>query len=128
MDLYYYNLNTKYINLWNLCKILSYRKFIELNTSCNDIRINVNASVISNGGWHLSYFGDATFIKNKIQNFSHQELNNDNFTDLAKIETRVKNFADLYDRGVSDFIKINIKDNNNLPFEYHKYLIDYYND
>jgi len=38
------------------------------------------------GGWHLSYFGDINFIKNKINNFAHQEFNNNNFTDIKKIE------------------------------------------
>ena len=92
------------------------------------IRRKINDYIISNGGWHLSYFGDSTFIKNKLQNFSHQEYNNDNFTNLAKIEAKVKNAISLFDNNVSAFTKINIKDNNNLPIDYDKYLIDYYND
>ena len=38
MDLYYYNLNTKFKTLWLFCKIISYKKYNELNISCNDIR------------------------------------------------------------------------------------------
>jgi beta-1,4-mannosyl-glycoprotein beta-1,4-N-acetylglucosaminyltransferase len=126
MDLYYYNLNTRYQSKWPLCKIISYKKYNELNISCNDIR-NKQCSNILNGGWHLSYFGDKYFIQNKIQNFSHQELNNANYTDLDKIENRVKNSSDLYDRDYCKFEKIKIENNTYLPPDYDKYLNKYYN-
>ena len=74
----------------------------------------------------MSYFGDEYFIQNKILNFSHQELNNSNFTDLEKIEERVKNSSDLYDRNFT-LEKIKIEDNKYLPPDYHKYLNKYYN-
>jgi beta-1,4-mannosyl-glycoprotein beta-1,4-N-acetylglucosaminyltransferase len=74
---------------------------------------------IKNGGWHLSYFGDSVFIKNKINAFSHQELNNDNFTDLLKIDERVKNNSDLYSR-VTNIHNIY------LPLEYNIYLTNFY--
>ena len=125
MDLYYYNLNTRFTSTWTLCKIISYKKYTELNINCNDIR-NYQCSTILNGGWHLSYFGDKLFIQNKILNFSHQELNNSNFTDLEKIEERVKNSSDLYDRNFT-LEKIKIEDNKYLPPDYHKYLNKYYN-
>ena len=124
MDLYYYNLNNKFNFKWDSCKILSYKKYIELNTSCNNIR-NTPCSKILNGGWHLSYFGDKYFIQNKIQNFSHQELNNSEYTDLEKIEKRIKNSRDLYDRDFN-IINIKIEDNTYLPIDYDKYLNKYY--
>ena len=124
MDFYYYNLNTKFKSKWNLCKIITYKKYKELNISCNDIR-HINCPEILNGGWHLSYFGDKYFIQNKIKNFSHQELNNDNYTDLLKIEDRVMKSIDLYDRYI-DIEKIEIKDNKYLPPEYYTYLTKYF--
>jgi beta-1,4-mannosyl-glycoprotein beta-1,4-N-acetylglucosaminyltransferase len=120
MDFYYYNLNTRFQSKWILCKIISYKKYKELNISCNDIRM-INCSEILNGGWHLSYFGDKYFIQNKIQNFSHQECNISNYTELSKIEERINNFRDLYDRN-NDIEKIKIEDNNYLPIDYDKYL------
>ena len=125
MDLYYYNLNTKIQVIWPLCKIISYKKYIELNASCNDIR-NMSCSYILNGGWHLSYFGDKYFIQNKIQNFSHQEFNTNEYTDLEKIEKRVQNNTDIYDRN-SNIVKIKIEDNTYLPIDYHIYLKNFYN-
>ena len=99
MDLYYYNLNTKFKDKWTLCKIITYKKYNELNVTCNNIR-NISCSKILNGGWHLSYFGDKYFIQNKIQNFSHQELNILEYTDLQKIEEKLKKGKDLYNRNI----------------------------
>jgi len=125
MDFYYYNLNTRVQSKWSLCKIISYKKYNELNISCNHIR-NTDCSKILNGGWHLSYFGDKYFIQNKIQNFSHQELNTYKYTDLEKIEKRVQNGIDLYDRN-NIIERIKIEDNTYLPIDYSKYLNKYYN-
>jgi len=125
MDFYYYNLNSRLKSKWPLCKIISYKKYNELNKSCNDIR-SMTCSRIVNGGWHLSYFGNKYFIQNKIQNFSHQELNIYEYTDLEQIEKRVQNNRDLYDRNI-DIEKIKIEDNTYLPMDYSKYLNKYYN-
>jgi beta-1,4-mannosyl-glycoprotein beta-1,4-N-acetylglucosaminyltransferase len=125
MDFYYYNLNTKFVNKWNPCKIISYEVYNIIKKSCTEIRSNNNCPKILNGGWHLSYFGDIYFIQNKIQNFSHQELNVPLYTELKQIECRVKNFSDLYDRN-EHIKKINIKENEYLPKDYEKYLGKYY--
>ena len=82
--------------------------------------------VIPNGGWHLSYFGDYEFMKNKTENYSHQEFNLSNFTDIAKIEERVKNGKDIYDRHYLIYDKIAINDNEYLPIDYDKHLTKYY--
>ena len=124
MDMYYYNLNTKMEDKWSFCKIITYEKYKELNISCNSIRC-LNCHNILNGGWHLSYFGDKHFIQNKIQNFSHQEFNNDEFTELDKIEERTKNNRDLYDRCIA-IGHIKIEDNTYLPIDYENYLSKYY--
>jgi len=125
MDLYYYNLNTIFQSKWTLCKIVSYKKYKELNISCNDIRNKKCDEEILNGGWHLSYFGDKHFIQNKIQNFSHQELNNSEYTELDKIEERMNNSKDLYDRNYLDMSYIKIEDNKYLPKDYQK-LVGFY--
>jgi len=130
MDLYYYNLNTRFSSKWTLCKIISYKKYYELNISCHDIR-HTSCSKILKGGWHLSYFGDKYFIQNKIRNFSHQEFNIDRYIDLEQIEKRIQNSSDLYDRHLYDryydIEKIKIEDNTYLPIDYSTYLNKYYN-
>jgi beta-1,4-mannosyl-glycoprotein beta-1,4-N-acetylglucosaminyltransferase len=119
MDLYYYNLNTKVNTKWPSSRIITFEKYKELSLSFNDLRF-YNCSIIENGGWHLSYFGDSNFIKNKIVNFPHQEYIM--FANIEHIEDKVNNFSDLYNRDSNCITKISIKDNNNLPFEYEKYL------
>lgn len=68
---------------------------------------------IINGGWHISYFGDASFIRNKLINFSHQEFNTDTYTNLTTIEEKIKTKTELFDD--SKFLHIPIHKNTNLP-------------
>ena len=126
MDLYYYNLNVKFTEKCDWPKILTYKFYKETNKSCNAIRGITNCPRIAEGGWHLSYFGDYEFMKNKTENFSHQEYNDGKFTDISKIEERVKRGVDLYDRHCLTYNKIPIKDNTYLPVDYDKYLTKYY--
>jgi beta-1,4-mannosyl-glycoprotein beta-1,4-N-acetylglucosaminyltransferase len=125
LDFYYYNLNSKMDHKWYHSKILTFEKYKELNTGCDNIRF-LYCPIINNAGWHLSYFGNEKFIKNKLENFTHQEYNMTEFTDEKRIEERIKNGKDLFDRPNS-IIHINIEDNNNLPPDYDIYLKNYYN-
>uniref|UniRef100_A0A6C0CV70 Uncharacterized protein n=1 Tax=viral metagenome TaxID=1070528 RepID=A0A6C0CV70_9ZZZZ len=131
MDFYYYNLNSKKEMMWNFSKILLYKYFNELiqkKITCSDIRLNhiyVNPIdyIINNGGWHLSYFGDAHFIKNKLENFAHQEFNNNEYTNIEKIEKRVITGIDLFERSTRENpIMIPVEENPYLPPEYKTYL------
>lgn len=124
LDFYYYNLNSKQNYLWKKTKILSFKKYKELSLTCEQIRQN-NFSIIKNGGWHLSYFGDKHFIKDKIDSFHHQELNIDKFTNLDNIENNINNYNDLFNRLTDKISKISIKDNKYLPVDYDKYLLKY---
>jgi beta-1,4-mannosyl-glycoprotein beta-1,4-N-acetylglucosaminyltransferase len=124
-DLYYYNLNTRFIDKWYKSKILTYRKYKELNISCNDIRF-YNCPILKNGGWHLSYFGDVNFIQNKIKVSAHQEYNNDTFTDVSKIENNVINHKDLFGRSHIGIQNISIQMNSYLPTKYEIYLKSFY--
>lgn len=124
MDMYYYNLNTKLQFIWEYPKILLYKMFISSNKTCSEIREESYIS-INNGGWHLSYFGDAMFIKNKLENFSHQEFNKEEYTNLENIDKRVKNNLDLFERNIR-LNTINIKNNDYLPTKYDIYLTKYY--
>jgi len=124
MDMYYYNLNTKYDIVWDAVKIFSYKFYIDSKLSCQEIR-NYNCPIITNGGWHLSYFGDSNFIKNKIEMFSHQELNIPTFTSTDKIEYRVKNGTDIFDRNCYKITRLHTKDNTYLPPKYSTFLTKY---
>jgi beta-1,4-mannosyl-glycoprotein beta-1,4-N-acetylglucosaminyltransferase len=121
MKLHYYNLNIISNQAWKHPKILSFDKLIDLPLTLDDIR-RMECPTIQNGGWHLSYFGDSNFIKNKIENFAHQEFNNNNCTDMNKINQRLSSGQDIYGRSYVKFNKVPISQNAYLPPEFRKYL------
>jgi len=123
-DFYYYNLNSKIREKWYLSKILSYSHYKKINLLCDDIR-NLKCDYIHRGGWHLSYFGNENFIKNKIQNFSHQELNNDDNTNTDKIKYRIDNQLDIFSRRDHIIDNIDKKNNDYLPPLEHHFIIKY---
>jgi hypothetical protein len=126
MDFYYYNLNSKVSQPWHLAKIVSLGIYRDFGLAFQYYRhIRCPGPVLQHGGWHLSYFGDANYIKNKIENFSHQELNMREFTDTNKIEERVTNFGDLFERNDNEISKISVYHNNYLPPDCYNYLSAY---
>ena len=50
-------------------------------------------------GWHCSYFGGETNIREKIQSFSHQELNIPRYISNEHIGRCIRDNKDLFDRG-----------------------------
>ena len=124
MDFYYYNLNTRMNNKWHHAKILTFQKYMELNLTCDNIRM-CNYPIIVGAGWHLSYFGNEKFIKNKLENFSHQEYNKTEFTNEKQIEERIKNKSDLFGRNGINMTNIPIRENTNLPCLYETYLTNF---
>ena len=118
MDLYYYNM-TCYVSKWYNSKIIPYSNYKHINNP-EQIRMSHINKVIKNGGWHLSYFGNVEFIKNKIVNFSHQEFNNPSCVN-DEISTKIENNKDILNRDI-EFIKIEIEDNKYLPINYRLIL------
>lgn len=127
MDLYFYNLNTKFKDKWIHPKILTFKIFNQLNMTCNDIRYISDYYTIPkilNAGWHLTYFADKYNIRNKLQNSGHTEYNTSKFTNLDYIQEKINTSSSLFeDDRIAEFIKL--EDNNNLPTEYEKYLSKY---
>jgi len=113
--LYYYNLNSKHVDKWYYSKIIKYKKVKLFGYSYQSIRMS-SQTILYNGGWHLSYFGSVEFIANKIQNFSHQEYNNESI--LSKIKENMENSKDLYNRGNIFIQNIPICENRYLPPNY----------
>ena len=96
MDLYYYNFHCKYTKPWYLAKVLPLSTYLQIREP-EKIR-HTTFPILKRGGWHLSYFGDEHFIKNKIENFAHQEYNNASHTDTDVIKKRMASNTDVYDR------------------------------
>jgi beta-1,4-mannosyl-glycoprotein beta-1,4-N-acetylglucosaminyltransferase len=125
MKLYYYNLNCLLNCEWRFPKILNYGKYKLLNISCNSIRTYNCNETFFNAGWHLSYFGNSDFIKNKIINFAHQEYNNETITDNDYINDKISKGIDLYGRNIQ-ITNISVNDNNDLPLHYQNFLSNFY--
>ena len=123
-DMYYYNLNSKLLNKWYHPKIMSFEYFKNQDLTFSQIRIEFY-SIIFNGGWHLSYFGDKYEIQNKIIYFAHQEFNKPEYLDLNKIQKNIENSNDVYNRLDNPIEKINIQDNFYLPPNYETKLQKY---
>ncbi len=124
-DFYYYNLNNIVEKKWYASKIGFYKYF--KNIDLDKFRENApngNYKIINNGGWHLSYFGNADFIKNKIMNFSHQEYADEIYTNKEHINNCIKYSRDLYNRDFNIIRYIPFEKNKNLPKDYQK-LVSY---
>ena len=122
-DFYYYNLRCRFQHKWYHSKIIKYGWYKQSNLTLSKIR-GISDNAWYNGGWHLSNFGDAEFISNKLKNFAHQEYNSKEFTDISNIEDKIRTCKDLFGRN-QEFEIIEIKDNKNLPPLYEKYLANF---
>jgi beta-1,4-mannosyl-glycoprotein beta-1,4-N-acetylglucosaminyltransferase len=127
-DLYYYNLYTKNKNKWfTSCFIDYYTYKSKFNCKPQSIRTYPDfENKNEKAGWHLSYFGDENFIKNKLQSFSHREYNNDYYTNLESIKNKIKESKDLFNRHSEPWDKIEINNNDNLPYKYDEFLQKYF--
>ena len=54
--------------------------------------------IINDGGWHFSFLRNAEEISEKIKTYSHMEYNKPEFTNVEKIQERIKNRTDIFDR------------------------------
>ena len=125
MKMYCYNLNCILNYSWRCSKILNYGKYKLLNISCDSIRLYHCNETFINGGWHLSYFGNSDFIKNKIINFAHQEYNNESIVNDDYINNKISKGIDLYGRNIQT-TNISVNDNNDLPLNYQIFLSKFY--
>jgi len=125
-DMYYYNLTCRGKNKWYHPKFVSYYCYVNtFNRRPDDIRMVGRYAVVRKGGWHFSYFGDVTFIQNKIKNFAHQEYNDEKFWSEKNILHQIKNCGDLFLRDnekMHHFEYVPIEKNEYLPETYEQLL------
>jgi beta-1,4-mannosyl-glycoprotein beta-1,4-N-acetylglucosaminyltransferase len=96
-DFFFYNFSQKQSYPWK-GTVISTNKFVQEQSPqwLRDMRWDI--PTIFQGGYHLSYWGDPSRIATKIQNFAHQELNKETFTDTERIKERIKSGNDPFDR------------------------------
>ena len=119
-DAYYYNLTCLTTTNWTHAKILNWGTY-KLIGSPQVCRLGCRVSgLIEHGGWHLSFFGNTEFIRNKLQNFAHTEYSGEQFTNTRNIEDSITNCKDL--NCGRPFTRVPLQDNKNLPPQ-HEVLV-----
>ena len=94
MRCYYYSFKWRWKDAWAFYPKAAPWSAVRRH-GCQALRMAPPAVVLRDGGWHLSYFGNADFVRNKLRNFAHQEFNTDR--DLARVEARMREGRNLTD-------------------------------
>ena len=105
----YYDLNTTQGYVWQGTRAVRWDDLRAL--SPHVVRYGLGArddhypqyGIAMPGGWHLSYFGGAERVREKMVNFLHQELVNDDTADADKIADRIAAAQDIYGRSESQW-------------------------
>ena len=130
MDMYYYNLKHKFHEIWTHPKAVHYSYYLKLpfveplypgmkkvRNISEGVRLSKSLCLVGSYGWHLSYFGNAEMISNKLKEFGHQEYNSTIFTNVESIRERMEKGLDILGRNQSlfSFEKIELSENPYLP-------------
>jgi beta-1,4-mannosyl-glycoprotein beta-1,4-N-acetylglucosaminyltransferase len=135
IESYYYNLNTRQMIDWCTPVLASKASYhadrVRLNRTICGLRNEFFAfPVLEKAGWHLSFFGDAQFIRNKLQQYAHQEHNTPENTDPNVINRRIAEYKEPFIRPPGEshiaLYRIEIKDNPRLPPRYDTLLRGFY--
>lgn len=128
MDVYCASLYNKCTHIkWYHPKIVDWETL--KSKTPDSCRLDFNCQWWENGGWHLTYFGGVDKIVNKIDSFSHQELNLPEFKVAERIIQKVRDGEDMFDLNSTTEL-INPYDNKNLPKNWkvlEKFEISYRN-
>lgn len=129
LDMYYYNLHYRIGegSNWHGIKLFTIFAYNKIRLTFQQMRLWEHSNpvpIIKNGGWHLSYFGDINFIIKKIDSFSHQEYNNNNYINTSSLQDKIKNGINLLND--TRLVYIPIEENTNLPYKHDVFLRDFF--
>jgi beta-1,4-mannosyl-glycoprotein beta-1,4-N-acetylglucosaminyltransferase len=124
-DFYYYNLNSKMNEIWIHPKLITFSEYVKMGRKPSLIRLGNAPIIIGYGGWHLSYFGNAEFVQNKLFQFAHQEFNLPEITNIENLDSKMKAGQDILGRGNVQITQIPIKENHYLPPRYREFLSNF---
>lgn len=140
MDFFYFYLNCKGIGAgnskWSLPFFATKNElekwgsefrnfsFFSKSLKLSKARSKLILPLIRDAGWHFSYLGGERTIAEKLNSFSHQELNVDRFTNLENIQARISRGEDLFGRSeyLWKFTDLTI-----FPEEFLKVILPYEN-
>lgn len=115
MALYYYNLEWCAQRKWyhpTVCLFSEFKKY----PNADNIRQTPNGYIIRNAGWHMSYYGNVDFIKNKLVSYSETQENTERNRDSKHIEDCMKEGRLFLSNGDAlQLTNIPLLTNTNLP-------------
>jgi beta-1,4-mannosyl-glycoprotein beta-1,4-N-acetylglucosaminyltransferase len=97
---YYYYLNCKQTEDFRIVSIFPVSCLNEIETYRMRACAGMDVPVIENAGWHWSFLGGAEKISEKIKAYAHQDLNIDEYSSISKIEEKLENLTDIFNRGI----------------------------
>jgi len=123
-DYYYYNLYSKFVDRWYYSVMMKYSFYLNSQMTPEQCRHAPKFAIFNKGGWHLSYFGDVSFIQKKIKSFSHQQYNTEPYNTAENIKDCMKNSTDLFnrDKKFHSMVRVPLEENDYLPPEYSTLL------
>lgn len=112
MNLYYYTIELTTKRKWYHSKIFNYFTY-KNNNLLTKIRLMLSNIIINNGGWHLSYYGDIHFIKNKLESIAESLEYSEDSKNINYLNECINNNILHFNK--EKLIYISIKNNNNIP-------------
>jgi len=115
MVLYYYNIELTTFRRWYHAKLLNYYMYKKFNL-LTSIRLSYEYFTILDAGYHLTYFGDVNFIKNKIDSFAES-------SEYSKEGKSLDYLQECYKSGILHFNKekliyVPLSTNDNVPLHF----------
>lgn len=103
-------------DLYSIWGMATRKKLVDANFSPTEFRrmrfqfmnhpfqyANYGVEVVEHGGWQFSNMGDNQWLQDKVKNFAHQEINNDQFLSNIDIDASIEARAS-WDRTLDDHI------------------------
>lgn len=100
---YYYNCLEGHQN-WNMARIMNY-SYLKQKTP-DEVRNSGFERIIYDAGWHFSYMGGYDKIIEKIESFSHTELNTDEFK--SRLLDKYENCQSLFGDDFWSIVPVNV--------------------
>jgi beta-1,4-mannosyl-glycoprotein beta-1,4-N-acetylglucosaminyltransferase len=95
-EMFWYSFKTKEPTIWS-GSVLTKAKFaVQYSPEHFRTRRNNFSKIMK--GYHMTYFMDVEKMKYKIENFAHQELNLEKFTEVEKIKERISKSIEPFER------------------------------
>lgn len=95
---YYYYLNCKQNLDFQIVSMFKIKTLKEIETYRMRACAGTQKTIIKDAGWHWSFLGGAEKIKEKIDAYAHQDMNDPNIINIPNISNNLGNLQDVFGR------------------------------